>query len=250
MTKKAAFDYQDDQANKKMIGENIMHLRKKELKMKREELTRAIDCSFYTLENIEHGRTFPKIDMIQKLATVMKQPIYTYVMKEYNLEINYEEKAIISQCSVEEQIQVLMYAEYEKYNILQLYNPDMIQAMCAKSETVNYKTIGYLIRFEREKRGMSIEKLAELLDCTKKSLQNIESANGNISFRLLLLLCNKLQIPIDYFMVGCLQEKSCAVNYLLVDLFRNITKGQQDYYQQLIRLLVYKVKVDKEEKNV
>ncbi|MDE7433528.1 MAG: helix-turn-helix domain-containing protein, partial [Lachnospiraceae bacterium] len=107
-----------------------------------------------------------------------------------------------------------------------------------------YETIGYLVRFEREKRGMSRKELADKLGFEEKSINNFEFGNSHISFKALNKICNIMQAPMDYFLVGYMENKSVAVDYLLMDLFKNTTHDERYFLEQFIRLMRYRLEMD------
>ena len=58
--------------------------------------------------------------------------------------------------------------------------------------------IGNRIREEREKQGMSQEKLAELAGTTRKTISKIENADGAYSVEILIGICDGLSTSMTY----------------------------------------------------
>lgn len=236
----------DDERLKKNIGHNIEGYRSNVMQINREEMMEKLGCSFYTIENIETGRSFPNFEMLKRLTNVSNIPIYYFVMLDYELNVDYSYRELMSGYTEAEQIQILMYTQCEKYHMLYAYHEGMIQAMNSKEGVINYETIGYLIRFERIKRGLSPKELAEKIHCTEKSLNNIETGNGKVSFKMLLCICHVLHVPMDYFLISCLENKKNAINYMLVDIFENVNEKMKDYFRRFVSLLQYKIDIEKE----
>lgn len=53
-----------------------------------------------------------------------------------------------------------------------------------------------------------------------------------------------MQAPMDYFLVGYLDNKNVAIDYLLMDLFENTTHNERHFLEQFIRLLRYRLEME------
>lgn len=236
----------NDEKIKKNIGHNIAKYRNNVLKAKREGLMEALECSFCTIVNIETGKSYPSFHTIKNLTKLYNLPIYYFTMIGYEMNLDYSYRKLISGYTSAEQIEMLMHTHCEKYNMLSLYDKKRIEEMSSMEGHINYETIGYLIRFERIKRGMSLKEFADKINYTEKSLNNIETGNGKVSFKMLLCICNILHIPMDYFLVGCLENKENAINYMLMDLFADTGTSEREFLIRFVKLLEYRLDKRKE----
>ena len=229
---------------KKKIGNSIKKYREEILQFTRERFADKIGCRYYTLENVERGVSYPDIEFITELSNSSGQPIYLFIMSGYEMEISCVDRNLLGNYPEEAQMNILLRAECEKYNILHMYDKKMITDIFSKEKRMKYETIGYLVRFEREKRGMSKKELADKLGFEEKSINNFEFGNSHISFRALNKICNIMQVPMDYFVAGYLESKSVAIDYLLMDLFGNTNQKERYFLEQFIRLLRYRLEMD------
>ena len=238
----------NDEKIKKSIGHNIARFRNDVLKKKREDFMEELECSFCTMVNIETGKSYPNFHTIKNLTRLSNLPIYYFTMADYEINLDYSYRKLISGYTSAEQIQILMHTQCEKYNMWSFYDNNMVEEMGSMEGKVNYEVIGYLIRFERIKRKMSQREFADKINYTVKSLNNIETGNGKVSFKMLLCICNILHIPMDYFLVGCLENKDNSVNYMLMDTFSNTETKERDFLVRFVELLEYKIDMYKKKK--
>lgn len=225
----------DDVTCKKYLGKNIAKYRTEIIKIKREEFMQHLNCSYCTVENIESGKSYPSLATMKYLADFSNKPIYSYAMK-YSMNVDSRDKEFIQDCTTEEKIELLMRTEYEKYNLLDMFQMDRIREMAGNTDSMNYVLLGYLIQFERRKRKMGRARLAELLRCEKKSLGNIESGNSMISFQRLLCLCNIFEVPVDYFLVGYLKNKEHAIDYMVQDILDTEDRDEKEFLKKFLLL--------------
>ena len=233
-----------EHACKKEIGSSIKKYREEILQYTRERFADFFNCKFYTLENVERGVSYPDIDFMVKHSNNSERPIYSFIMKEYGMEISDADRELLGNYPEETQMGILLRAECEKYNVLHMYNKAMIAGIFSDESGMKYETIGYLVRFEREKRGMSRKELADRLGFEEKSINNFEFGNSHISFKALNRICNIMQVPMDFFVAGYLDDKSVAIDYLLMDLFENTNPNERVFLEQFIRLMRYRIEMD------
>ena len=231
-------------ACKKEIGTRIKTYREEKLQYTRERFADFLNCKFYTLENVERGVSYPDIDFMVKLSNGSEQAIHSFIMKDYEMKIPNAERELLGDYPEETQMHILLRTECEKYNVLHMYDKSMIADIFDSETRMKYETIGYLVRFEREKRGMSRKELADKLGFEEKSINNFEFGNSHISFRALNQICHIMQAPMDYFVAGYLDNKRVAIDYLLMDLFENTNPNERDFLEQFIRLMRYRIEMD------
>ena len=234
----------EEYACKKEIGNRIKKYREEKLQYVRERFADLFGCGYYTLENVERGVSYPDIDFMVKLSNSSEQPIYSFVMSSYKIEISSTDQELLGNYPEEIQMSILLRAECEKYNILHMYDKKMIAGIFDRDSRIKYETIGYLVRFEREKRGMSTKELADKLGFVEKSINNFEFGNSHISFKALNKICNIMHTPMDYFVAGYLDNKSIAIDYLLMDLFEKTNPNERHFLEQFIRLMRYRIEIN------
>lgn len=217
-----------DKLQKEKIGYSIKYLRKNELKMSRDEFEMGISKYEATLSNIERGKTYPTVDFCVKMSNKYKIPISDFIFTGFNVKSKPMEYDIISSFDENTQLHILQKINNEKYSMLNLYDT-LITNYQNKDLQEQY---GIMMHNERVKRKKNIEMVAESIEITPKSLRNIESGNNEISFQKLCRFCYINKIPMDYILVGSLDIKSVAIEYLLSDTFRGNTDKVQDYLKE------------------
>ena len=72
---------------KSLFGENLKFYRKTK-KLSQEQLSEKLKISVKHLSSIERGLTFVSADLLEKLATTIKIPIYYFFIDDKNLLLN------------------------------------------------------------------------------------------------------------------------------------------------------------------
>lgn len=237
-------DISKDNIVKKIIGSSIKKYREETLKISRERFGDRIGCKYYTLENVERGVSYPDISFMTELSNNFKCPIYSFTMEGYEIQVSYMDRELLGNYPENAQMKILLRAECEKYDILHMYDKKMITGIFNKENRMTYETIGYLVRFEREKRKMSKRELADRLGFEEKSVKNFEFGNSHISFKALNKICNIMQVPMDYFLAGYLEDRNVVIDYLLMDLFNKTNEKERYFLEQFIRLMRYRLEMD------
>lgn len=234
----------EDDIFKKEIGKSIKKYREEILQITRERFGDKIGCKFYTLENVERGVSYPDINFISGLSNHCGRPIYSFIMSDYEIRVSYADRKLLGSYPAETQLDILMHTECEKNDILYMYDKKMIRGIFNNEKRLRNETIGYLVRFEREKRKMSRGELAGKIGFEEKSINNFEFGNSRISFRALNKICNVMQVPMDYFLAGYLDNKNVVIDYLLMDLFKNTNEKERYFLEEFIRLLKYRIEMN------
>ena len=94
--------------------------------------------------------------------------------------------------SLEEQLRVILRSWCEKYDILELYNPDIITAIFDEDKRRSSSIVGYMLRFQRKRMGLSEDEMADILGNNKKSVANAERGNNPYSFKYNPIFCTSL----------------------------------------------------------
>lgn len=77
------------------------------------------------------------------------------------------------------------------------------------------RLLGTQVKKFREKKGFSIEKLAEEIDVSTSHIKNIESANSNVSLKVIYRLANALGVTLnDLFYYSLTFEEKRATRLL------------------------------------
>ena len=90
------------------------------------------------------------------------------------------------------------------------------------SQSLDIKEIGARIRFEREKFGLTREKIAEIIGLSPYFIGQIERGERNMSLDTLYKISDTLNVSLDYLLNGYeLYMENIIVDELLKDNFKN-----------------------------
>lgn len=87
------------------------------------------------------------------------------------------------------------------------------------NHSINFQKLGKRINTARNKKNLSLKKLAEKLGIETGSLANIESGNAAPSTELLFSIADTLNVPVDYLLADSLKNQKTAIDYMIHDLF-------------------------------
>ena len=96
------------------------------------------------------------------------------------------------------------------------------------------KLIGKRIQLKRKEKGLSAEKLAELMDVSQQQLSRYERGVNKINVAHLVELANLLQAPISYFFIDCMQQQEWNHDYY-DDMWQQLDIEQKQAVIQLIQ---------------
>ncbi|MBQ3665774.1 MAG: helix-turn-helix domain-containing protein [Lachnospiraceae bacterium] len=236
---------QDDKLCRKNIGMKIKDFRQEKMMVNRDMLSRKIDYSFCTLTNVEIGRYYPKFDLLARLTKYGNYPIYFVLNQKCHIEPKYDDIRLLMDFSDEQKVKILLRLMCERNHLIHLYNEKIIDDICLTRETVNKDHVGYLIMLERVKQGISQKTLAEQLGVKVKKIKDIENGNSSIPFKKIYFISFLLNVPIDYFLMDCIESKQYIVNYLLTEVFDGLDDEERDFYIKYIELFRYKIQKKK-----
>lgn len=96
--------------------------------------------------------------------------------------------------------------------------------------------LGNRIRNERNKRNLTIEEFAELIQVSSSYLGLIERGERHVSLNTLIQISESLNIPIDHFLLTSDSEPSDRTKYLSTQI-ENLTDEQFQLVSRLIHEL-------------
>ena len=82
----------------------------------------------------------------------------------------------------------------------------------------NYEMLGSKIRRYRERKGLSQEELAEMIDATERHLRNVEYGQKGLSVSLLISLANALDITADDLLSDYLTKSKMTPTTEFIDI--------------------------------
>lgn len=100
-------------------------------------------------------------------------------------------------------------------------------------QTISFKNIGLKIKETRTSRNLTQENIADAVGVNTSHISNIETNKTKVSLTTLILICNALDVSVDYILGNELNFSSSAIDY---EILREVQKLNQDKKEQLLRI--------------
>lgn len=92
---------------------------------------------------------------------------------------------------------------------------------------IDHTRIGHRVRTIRKRRGLTQERLSELINCTPTYISHIESGNKSMSLETLILIANALNVTADELLVDSLQNTLKVSNHAFTSLLNDCTEYER-----------------------
>lgn len=190
------------------------------------DIKRLTNSESNTVYDFFEGRCLPTYEFMLMIANGTKTPINSFISDNMSNHAEYKYKKLLKGISDIQKIKILINTEYFKRGKLDYYNGEKLNKVFERG--MNEKNIGYLIRTQRIIHDKKLKDMSELLYYSEKSFKNIESDNAGIHIGALLFLCETWQVPLDFFMMGGLENKSYVIDYLIESVFKDLSIEKQE----------------------
>lgn len=200
------------------------------------DIKRLTNSESNTVYDFFEGRCLPTYEFMLMIANGTKTPINYFISDNVLPQAEYKYRKLFKGISDIQKIKILINTEYFKNGKLDFYDGKSLNKVF--EYRAGGRNIGYLIRTQRLMRVEKFKNMSELLYYSEKSFKNIESDNAGIHISALILLCETWKVPLDYFMMGELENKSYVINYLIDNIFKDLPDEKQEI---LIRYITSQV---------
>ncbi|MCI8507049.1 MAG: helix-turn-helix transcriptional regulator [Lachnospiraceae bacterium] len=102
---------------------------------------------------------------------------------------------------------------------------------------MDYEKLGLKIKEIRINRGITQEKLAELVGCNTSHISNIENNHTKVSLNVLLSIANALNTSIDYLLSSQYQNSSFALDNEILRAIKNCDNIKKEKILKIIEIL-------------
>lgn len=99
----------------------------------------------------------------------------------------------------------------------------------------NFSLLGERIKREREKRKITQEKLAEMIDCSIAHVSHIETGRTIPSLKLIIKIINCLQISSDVLLCDYLQHVEYVFENELSDIMEECTETEIKFIVESVK---------------
>ena len=190
------------------------------------DIKRLTDPEKNTAYDFFEGRCLPTYNFMLTLANATKTPINSFISDNISPRAGYKYRKLLKGISDVEKIKILINTQYFKMGKLDYYNGERLNKVFEYGR--DGKNIGYLIKTQRIMHGRRLKDMPELLYYNEKSFKNIESDNAGIHIGALVFLCETWKVPLDFFMMGGLENKSYVIDYLIESIFKDLSYERQE----------------------
>ena len=90
----------------------------------------------------------------------------------------------------------------------------------------DFSFLGERIKREREKKKITQEKLAEMIDCSIAHISHVETGRTEPSLKLVIKIINSLQISSDLLLCDYLQQAEYVFENELADIMEECTETE------------------------
>ncbi len=101
-------------------------------------------------------------------------------------------------------------------------------------EIINFEKLGQKIKETRISRNLTQENLASAIGINTSHISNIETNKTKVSLNALVLICNALDVSVDYILETELNEPSSAMDR---EILRELKKLDKNKKEQLLRIV-------------
>lgn len=104
-------------------------------------------------------------------------------------------------------------------------------------QEIDYEKLGLKIKEIRINRGITQEKLAELVGCNTSHISNIENNHTKVSLNVLLSIANALNTSIDYLLSSQYQNSSFALDNEILRAIKDCDNIKKEKILKIIEIL-------------
>lgn len=190
------------------------------------DIKRLTNSESNTVYDFFEGRCLPTYEFMLMIANGTKTPINYFISDDMSASAEYKYRKLLKGISDIQKIKILINTQYFKCGKLDYYDGESLNKVFEGG--TGGRNIGYLVKTQRIINGNKLKDMSELLYYSEKSFKNIESDNAGIHIAALLFLCKTWKVPLDFFMMGELENKSYVIDYLVESIFKDLPDEKQE----------------------
>ena len=130
----------------------------------------------------------------------------------------------------------------KKLKILQLGNKTIYidkerGSIIQMQQEIDYFKLGLKIKEVRQSKGLTQDKLAEIVSCNTSHISNIENNHPKVSLNVLLSIANALNTSIDYLLSNQYENSSLALDNEILRAIQNCDDVKKEKILKIIAIL-------------
>lgn len=104
-------------------------------------------------------------------------------------------------------------------------------------QEIDYAKLGLRIKEIRQSRGLTQERLAELVSCNTSHISNVENNHTKVSLNVLLAIANTLNTSIDYLLSDQYENTSLALDNEILRAIKDCGNEKKIKILRMIEIL-------------
>lgn len=102
---------------------------------------------------------------------------------------------------------------------------------------INFENIGKQLREIRQKKGYTQEYIAKMAGVNTSHISNIENNHVRISLQTLILVCNALDVTVDYILKNEYNNSNSSVDNEIKKELNNCSNDEKEIILKIIRAI-------------
>ena len=104
-------------------------------------------------------------------------------------------------------------------------------------QEIDYKLLGLKIKEIRNSKGITQDKLAEMVSCNTSHISNVENNHTKVSLNVLLAIANALNTSIDYLLSDQYENSSLALDNEILRALKDCDNEKKQKILKMIEIL-------------
>lgn len=104
-------------------------------------------------------------------------------------------------------------------------------------QEIDYKKLGAKIKELRLAKGLTQDKLAEMVNCNVSHISNAENVHTKVSLNMLLAIANALDTSIDYLLSNQYDNSSLALDNEIMRVLQDCDNQKKEKILKIIQII-------------
>ena len=104
-------------------------------------------------------------------------------------------------------------------------------------QEIDYLKLGVKIKELRLSKGLTQDKLAELVGCNVSHISNTENCHTKVSLNVLLAIANALHVTVDYLLSNQYENSALALDNEILRALQNCDNQKKEKILKIIEIL-------------
>ena len=104
-------------------------------------------------------------------------------------------------------------------------------------QEIDYAKLGTKIKELRIHKGLTQDRLADIVSCNTSHISNIENNHTKVSLNVLLAIANALDTSIDYLLSNQYENSSLALDNEILRALQNCDDSKKEKVLKIIQIL-------------